>query len=178
MVKRLLICKSWRLRQIDPQETYKLQYLYFLPLNILPFLFFNEYFREGKWSALAFYARGRGEKHPFINMHEQNVIGSQTQLNDIAYEHTIISRQLFAGLMDSRPMKRKKNLHRMINNFRVFFFKHACLSSPYLMKYDRLLFCIINVYSIATWQTIAFSRGALNSQLFWTALELLLKFLF
>ena len=121
MVKRLLICKSWRLRQIDPQETYKLQYLYFLPLNILPFLFFNEYFREGKWSALAFYARGRGEKHPFINMHEQNVIGSQTQLNDIAYRHTIISRQLFAGLMDSRPMKRKKNLHRMINNFRVFF---------------------------------------------------------
>lgn len=77
--------------------------------------------------------------------------GSQTQLNDIANEHTIISRQLFAGLMvDSRPMKRKKNLHQMINNFSVFFFKHACLSSPYLMKYDRLLFCIINVYSIAT----------------------------
>lgn len=77
--------------------------------------------------------------------------GSQTQLNDIANEHTIISRQGFAGLMvDSRPMKRKKNLHQMINNFSVFFFKHACLSSPYLMKYDRLLFCIINVYSIAT----------------------------
>ena len=132
----------------------------------LPWLFTQETSQEG-------------EKHPFINMHEQNVIGSQTQLNDIAYEHTIISRQLFAGLMvDSRPMKRKKNLHRMINNFSVFFFKHACLSSPYLMKDDRLLFCIINVYSIATWQTIAFSRVALNSQLFWTALELLLKFLF
>ena len=69
-----------------------------------------------------------GEEHPFINMHEQNVIGSQTQLNDIAYEHTIISRQLFAGLMvDSRPMKRKKNLHRMINNFRVFFFQTCVL---------------------------------------------------
>ena len=96
-------------------------------------------------------ASQEGEKHPFINVHEQNVIGSKTQLNDIAYEHTIISRQLFAGLMvDSRPRKRKKNLHQMINNFSVFFFKHACLSSPYVMKYDRLLFCIINVYSIAT----------------------------
>ena len=113
-------------------------------------------------------ASQEGEKHPFINMHEQNVIGSQTQLNDIANEHTIISRQLFAGLIvDSWPMKRKKNLHRMINNFRFFFFfKHACLSSPYLSKYDRLLFCIIDVYSIATWQTIAFSRVALYSQLF------------
>ena len=71
-------------------------------------------------------ASQEGEKHPFINMHEQN-IGSQTQLNDIANEHTIISRQLFAGLMvDSRPMKRKKNLHQMINNFSVFFFQ-TCL---------------------------------------------------
>lgn len=51
--------------------------------------------------------------------------GSQTQLNDIANEHTIISRQWFAGLMvDSRPMKRKKNLHQMINNFSVFFFSN------------------------------------------------------
>ena len=74
----------------------------------LPWLFTQETSQEG-------------EKHPFINMHEQNVIGSQTQLNDIAYGHTIISRQLFAGLMDSRPMKRKKNLHLMIYNFRVFF---------------------------------------------------------
>ena len=96
-------------------------------------------------------ASQEGEKHPFINMHEQNVIGSQTQLNDIAYEHTIISRQLFAGLIvDSRPMKRKKNLHQMINNFSFFFQTNACLSSPYLMKYGRLLFCVINVYSIAT----------------------------
>ena len=73
-------------------------------------------------------ASQEGEKHPFINMREQNGIGSQTQLNDIAYEHTIISRQLFAGLMvDSRPMKRKKNLHWMINNFSVFFFQTCVL---------------------------------------------------
>ena len=45
VVKRLLICKSWRLRhQIDPQDTCKLQYLYFLPLNILPCLYFNEHY--------------------------------------------------------------------------------------------------------------------------------------
>ena len=47
--------------------------------------------------------------------HEQNIICSQKQLNDIAHEHTIICRQLFAGhVVGSRPMKRKKNLLRMI----------------------------------------------------------------
>ena len=40
---------------------------------------------------------------------------SQKQLNDIAHEHTIICRQLFTGhVVGSRPMKRKKHLHRMI----------------------------------------------------------------
>ena len=49
--------------------------------------------------------------------HEQNSICSQKQLNGIAHEHTIIFRQLFAGLVvGSWPMKRKKHLHRMINN--------------------------------------------------------------
>ena len=47
--------------------------------------------------------------------HEQNIICSQTQLDDIAHEQTIIRRQLFAGhVVGFRPMKRKKNLHRMI----------------------------------------------------------------
>ena len=51
--------------------------------------------------------------------HEQNSICSQKlsqkQLNDIPHEHTIICRQLFAGhVVGSRPMKRKKHLHRMI----------------------------------------------------------------
>ena len=37
------------------------------------------------------------------------------QLDGIAHEQTIICRQLFAGhVMGFRPMKRKKNLHRMI----------------------------------------------------------------
>ena len=47
--------------------------------------------------------------------HEQNSICSQKQLNDIAHEHTIICRQLFAGhVVGSLLMKRKKHLHRMI----------------------------------------------------------------
>ena len=44
--------------------------------------------------------------------HEQNIICSQTQLDDIAHEQAIIYRQLFAAhAVDSKPMKRKKNLH-------------------------------------------------------------------
>ena len=51
-------------------------------------------------------------------MHEQNIICSQTQLDDIAHEQTIICRQLFAGhVVGSRPMKRKKKWHRMIIEF-------------------------------------------------------------
>ena len=47
--------------------------------------------------------------------HEQNSICSPKKLNDIAHEQTIICRQLFAGhVVGSRPMKRKKHLHRMI----------------------------------------------------------------
>jgi len=42
--------------------------------------------------------------------HEQNIICSQTQLDDIAHEQTIICRQLFAGhVVGFRLMKRKKN---------------------------------------------------------------------
>ena len=41
--------------------------------------------------------------------HEQNIICSQTQLDNIAHEQTIIRRQLFAGhVVGSRPMKKKK----------------------------------------------------------------------
>ena len=45
----------------------------------------------------------------------QNIIYSQTQVDGIAHEQTIICRQLFAGhVVGSRPLKRKKNLLRMI----------------------------------------------------------------
>ena len=46
--------------------------------------------------------------------YEQKIICSQTQLNDIAHEQTIICRQLSAGhVVGSRRMKRNKNLHEM-----------------------------------------------------------------
>ena len=44
-------------------------------------------------------------------MHEQNIICTQTQTDDIAHEQTITCRHLFAGhVVGSPPMKRKKNL--------------------------------------------------------------------
>ena len=46
---------------------------------------------------------------------KQNVICSQTQLDEIAHEQAITCGQLFAGhLVGCRPMKRKKKLHQMI----------------------------------------------------------------
>ena len=42
-------------------------------------------------------------------MHEQNIICSQIQLDDIAHEQTIIRSQFFAGHMaDFQPIKGKK----------------------------------------------------------------------
>ena len=47
--------------------------------------------------------------------YEQKIICSETQLDDIALEQTIICRQVFTGhVVGSRAMKNKKNLHRMI----------------------------------------------------------------
>ena len=49
---------------------------------------------------------------------EQNIICSQTKLDDSVHEQTIICRHLFAvHVVSSRPMKRKKNLQRVIISF-------------------------------------------------------------
>ena len=49
--------------------------------------------------------------------YEQNIIRTQTKLDDSAHEQTIICRHLFAGhVVSSRPVKRKKNLQQMIIN--------------------------------------------------------------
>ena len=65
-------------------------------------------------------------------MHEQNSICSQKQLNDIAHEPTIICRQLFAGhVVGFRPMKRKKQLHRMIIE------NNRLLTVNYVMYYSK-----------------------------------------
>ena len=70
-----------------------------------------------KWSDLPFSHQSdrKKEKGMVLFMHDQNIICSQTQLDDIAHEQTITCRQLFAGhVVGSPPMKRKNNLLHMI----------------------------------------------------------------
>ena len=67
----------------------------------------------GKRSDLPFSRKSdcKKEKSTVSFMHVQNIICSQTQLDGIVHEKTIICRQLLAGLVvGSWPMKRKKNL--------------------------------------------------------------------
>ena len=71
----------------------------------------------GKRSDLPFSRKSdrKKEKSTVSFTHVQNIICSQTQLDGFAHGQTIICRQLFAGhVVGSRPMKRKKNLLRMI----------------------------------------------------------------
>ena len=72
----------------------------------------------GKRSDLSFFSRKndhKKEKSLVSFTHEQIIISSQTRLDGIAHEQTIIFRQLFADhMVGFRPVKRKKNLHRMI----------------------------------------------------------------
>ena len=74
----------------------------------------------GKRSDLPFSRKSdrKKEKSTVSFTHVQNIICSQTQLDGIAHEQTIICRQLFAGhVVGYQPMKRKKNLLRMIMLF-------------------------------------------------------------
>ena len=85
----------------------------------------------GKRSDLPFSRKSdrKKEKSVVLFTLEQNSICSQKQLNDIAHEHTIICRQLFAGhLVGSRPMQGKKHLHRII----IIFTQPASNSLCYL----------------------------------------------
>ena len=72
----------------------------------------------GKRSDLPFSRKSDRKKEEstvsFKYVHNINIF-SQTQLEGIAHEQTIICRQLFAGhVVGSQPMKRKKNLPRII----------------------------------------------------------------
>ena len=122
MVSRSIICRSRRLRQIiDPRDTDKSRYFAITEFNncfIIEFVFLMNIL--GKRSDLRFSRKSdrKKEKSTVSFTHEQNIICSQTLLDGIAHEQTIICRQLFAGqVVGPRPMKRKKNLLRMI----VFF---------------------------------------------------------
>ena len=81
----------------------------------------------GKQSNLLFFTQERS--HMVLFTLEQNIICSQTQLDNIAHEDTIICRQLFAGhVVGFQPIKRKKSLHRMIIQF-----IHLPFSNPLLV---------------------------------------------
>ena len=117
MASRLIII-------IDLRDTGKSRYFAIIEFNNCfiirsPSLFFLRNI-FGKRSDLPFSRKSghKKEKSVVLFTHEQNSISSQKQLNNIAHEHTIICRQLFAGhVVGSRPMKRKKHLHWMIMPF-------------------------------------------------------------
>ena len=74
----------------------------------------------GKRSYLPFSRKGDRKKEKNVGSftHEQNIICTQRKLDDITREQTIICRQLFADhVVGSRPMKRTKNLQRLIMPF-------------------------------------------------------------
>ena len=74
----------------------------------------------------------------------QNIISSQTQLDGIAHELTIICRQLFAGhVVGSRPMKRSKHLHRMIIDLLATGkSRYFAQPRPIIVKYHLIVFKI------------------------------------
>ena len=79
----------------------------------------KEYLREAKRSAIFTQERSQeGEKHGFLTQ-EQNIICSQTQLDGIAHEHTIICRQLFAGhVVGSRANEKEATF---VSNDKVYY---------------------------------------------------------
>ena len=111
MVSRSIICRSRRLKQItDVRDTGKSQYFVITEFNncfIIRSPSFCQWTSSGSEAICLF-------SHKNV-MHEQNIICSQTQLDDIVHEQTVTCRQLFAGhVVGFQPMKRKKNLLRMI----------------------------------------------------------------
>ena len=99
----------------------------------------------GKRSDLPFSRKSdHKEKSTVSFTHVHIITCSQTQLDGIAHEQTIICRQLFAGhVMGSWPMKRKKNLRRMIINL-ARIFRRPCAArkknTTQLAKYPHVLY--------------------------------------
>ena len=93
-------------------------YIYLFYHSITEFVFLMNILR--KRSDLPFSRKSDRKKEKstvsFTQVH--NIISSQTQLDGIAHEQTIICRQLFADhVVGSRPTNRKKNLLRMRDAF-------------------------------------------------------------
>ena len=113
------LCRNQKLRQIiDLRDTDKSQYFVISEFNNCFIIRSPSLIKMfGKQNNLPFSRKSdrKKEKSVVSFTHEQNIICSQTQLNDIAHEQTIICRQLFVGhVVVPRPMERKKYLHQMI----------------------------------------------------------------
>ena len=102
----------------------------------------------GKRSDLPFSRKSdRKEKSTVFFTHEQNIICSQTLLDGIAHEQTIICRQLFAGhVVGSRPIKRKKNLLRMIKLVVVVSTSAYSTSIVNILTFQSLIFFALSCY--------------------------------
>ena len=119
VASRSIICQSPRLRQItDLRDTDGSRYFAITEFNYCfiiqsPSFFLMNIF--GKRSDLLFFSRKndwKKEESVVSFTHEQNIICSRTQLDDIAHEQTIILRQLFRCLVVGfRLIKWKKNSH-------------------------------------------------------------------
>ena len=123
MASRSIIYRRRRLRQIiDPRDTDKSRYITIIEFNNCciirspSFFLMNIFGKRSNLPLIFSRTSDRKKEESVVSFtHDHSIICSQTQLDDIAHEHTIISRQLFAGhLVDFRPMKKMKNLHRMI----------------------------------------------------------------
>ena len=71
---------------------------------------------------------------------KRNIICMRTLLDGTTHEQPIIRRQLIAGhVLGFRPMKTKKNMHRMINKF-VLRTVSACLYNGVLNQLESTEF--------------------------------------
>ena len=114
-----MIC-LWRADQLfaeadDLRDTDKSRYFVITEFNNCFIIHWVCFLRNifGKRSDLPFSRKSdrKKEKSTVSFTHVQSIICSQTKLDDIAHEQTIICRQLFAGhVVGSRPIKRNKNL--------------------------------------------------------------------
>ena len=123
MASRSIICRNRRLRQIiDVWDTGKSWHFVITE--------FNSCFIIRSPSDLPFYMQERITRGFVYTWAECYFAAThlKDQLDYIAQEQTIICRQLFAGhVVGFQPMKRKKNLHRMIISFIVLQFSHIIL---------------------------------------------------
>ena len=133
MASRSIICRSRRLRQIiDLRDTDKSRYFAitefnncFISRSPSLFSYFN-HFLTAQGSDLPFFSR----ENVVPITHEQNIICSKTRLDGTTHEQTIICRQLFAGhVVGSRPMERKKKIHRMITPINVQPINQSCIEN-------------------------------------------------